>query len=528
MPFFIKKVKHTVQPQYPCEINKKNPDTDGLTLFINGAVPNYNCATGKLLNVSAGGTGYYNKITPYGIALNTPNGGWIEYDINEDWSSGGNTVLIIGIINSIDNPWGGLWVKKSTPVDNQMAVGRNGDSNKLYVLKNGGSGALDTSSISSYLGKYKALSFANLESDYNLYFYEDGNYSGYVFLSGSPQTGTGKLVLGYSSDVDWIAFLRFNRFVAGAQLRRIVENPWGLLAPISKFMLIPPSTFGGVHNLTGTNVVQNNLSGSNSIVQTHDLVAGTTTQTNLSSTGVIVSSSVNNWDTNSFIWSTDTGLWSDVIAGSFFGSNVLQVNLSSIDGIVQTHTLTGQNAVQSNFSTSDLFTKDHIVTGTNVTQSNLCNTGSFSQEHQLTSDPNDQVNLSSSAALINPFTGLNVTQVNLASAGAYSATPPVILTGIGATQANVSSSDTITQVHALTGANSSQGNAATSGAYQQIQQLIATGTIQINSSSSGAIVGVLPYLGENVNQYNYTSSGAIIGSDGWVIINDPVTNWIQI
>jgi len=241
----IQRVPWRVQPQGATR-------TVNSGFALNGALPNFNAATGGATTLTQAGTASSRVVTPSGVGLNTPNNGWVVASPAASWD-GAFTIHAALRVNSIDNPWGGLFAKLTSGITSQVSVGRNSSNDYLYFGVNDSTSLSCTNiSISSIVGKVVTLSFVY-----------DGATTGYAYLNGvlansgaigTQNTGSGALVLGaardqsttYDSDVDWVLFDYSKGAKNGAEIFRSVgTTPWQLFAPQTRRIWVPVSAGGG-------------------------------------------------------------------------------------------------------------------------------------------------------------------------------------------------------------------------------------------------------------------------------------------
>ena len=232
----------------------------GFTEVFTGASIGYNHATGKQIAVTAGGTGFSQRATPYGLSLYTPNGGWADLAVDLDWS-GPNTVSCLVILRGIDANYGGLYSKNSSGTSTQFGVGRDATSNNLYLsVSDAVARPVTASSISALIGVPSILTVTHsgTAATYG-YLYLNGVLVGQTSLVlGTQPTGKGSLGLGrerasnasFDSDVDWLGFARAPRVMDAAEIQQYFSTPqsfWGLFAP--QTIPVPVSASGGTVTL---------------------------------------------------------------------------------------------------------------------------------------------------------------------------------------------------------------------------------------------------------------------------------------
>lgn len=263
----------------------------GFTEVFTGASIGYNHATGKQIAVTAGGTGFSQRATPYGLSLYTPNGGWADLAVDLDWS-GPNTVSCLVILRGIDANYGGLYSKNSSGTSTQFGVGRDATSNNLYLsVSDAVARPVTASSISALIGVPSILTVTHsgVAATYG-YLYLNGVLVGQTSLVlGTQPTGKGSLGLGrerasnasFDSDVDWLGFARAPRVMEADEIQQYFSTPqsfWGLFTPQS--IPVPVSAGGG--GASGTSATTNASDTSSAGGTT--TVTGTSSRTNANDT----------------------------------------------------------------------------------------------------------------------------------------------------------------------------------------------------------------------------------------------------
>ena len=312
------------QPQYAAPLDKSHPLAKDVTLFLNGAVPYYNAATGQPLAITGGGSGFSLRATPLGISLYTPNGGWAGVPISQDWSTGPNTVIAVCRVNGIDSPWGGLFSKNAFGVSTQFAVGRTDTTSSLY-------GSVDDSTAVSFGGvsissltDFGVLAFTHSgAASAPMSYYRNGALVGATSALAAPTAGAGLLYLGvarnldasFDSDVDWIAFVRVARVLSASEIASIASGPsavWSLLqAPPRRLWAVPAGggsagTSSGSAVVTGVGASIASSVGASSGVGAASGVGASTASTAGSSAGVATVSGVGTSSTGSLGSSSGT------------------------------------------------------------------------------------------------------------------------------------------------------------------------------------------------------------------------------
>jgi hypothetical protein len=222
------------QPQYLAPLDQSHWLTKDVTFALNGAVPYFNAAKGRSSGLSAGGSGFSRQVTQRGISLYTPNGGWADFALNEDWA-GPNTVIALCRINGIDNPWGGLFSKQSSGTSAQFAVGQYGSEDVLYGQVDGTAAERISGTAVSTITGFNVLAFTHSGvTTTGLSYYRNGALVGATPNLLAQATGSGPLGLGrardstagFDSDVDWVGFIRVRRVLSAAEIAEISRNIW--------------------------------------------------------------------------------------------------------------------------------------------------------------------------------------------------------------------------------------------------------------------------------------------------------------
>ena len=255
------------QPQYPAALDKGHWFGSKATFAITGAAPDFNAATGKSVSVAGVGSGSSIRVTEKGKSLYTPNGGWANIDVGQDWQ-GPNTIIALCRVNSIDGAWGGLFSKDSSSPSTQFAVGRFDSSNSLY-------GSVDNSTAVSFGGStisslvdFSVIAFTHSGvASTGMSYYRNGALVGTTSALGAQPSGTGVLGLGrsrdssasFDSDVDWIAFIRAPIVVSAAQIKELSDNIWAVWKAPDRRIFVAAA--GGTTDATGSSAGVATVSG---------------------------------------------------------------------------------------------------------------------------------------------------------------------------------------------------------------------------------------------------------------------------
>ena len=351
------------QPQYPAALDKGHWFGSKATFAITGAAPDFNAATGKSVSVAGVGSGSSIRVTEKGKSLYTPNGGWANIDVGQDWQ-GPNTIIALCRVNSIDGAWGGLFSKDSSSPSTQFAVGRFDSSNSLY-------GSVDNSTAVSFGGStisslvdFSVIAFTHSGvASTGMSYYRNGALVGTTSALGAQPSGTGVLGLGrsrdssasFDSDVDWIAFIRAPIVVSAAQIKELSDNIWAVWkAPERRIFIASAATS---HDLIGANATQDNSASTGSISQSHALTGAAASQANAASTGAITQ------------------------AHALTGAASAQANTAATGAVTQTHALTGSASAQANTASTGAITQGTQFVGAPATQPNTAGTGAITQAH---------------------------------------------------------------------------------------------------------------------------------------------------
>lgn len=260
MTFLILPNKARKQPGKATPLNQKHWLAKDATFAMSGVLPIYDAANDtRVAGLSLGGSGWSQQGTSEGYSLYTPNGGWADFTLNQDWF-GPNTVIALCRINGVDTPWGGLFSKNSSGTSTQFAVGRFSSEDALY-------GSVDDSTAIKYSGTvtisalngFNVLAFTHsgVASTAGS-FYQNGALVGSTTALGTQPSGTGTLGLGRErassatadSDVDWIAFVRIKRVLDDREIAEHYNHFWSLWEAPSDRLLFLPAAAGTVA-LTG-------------------------------------------------------------------------------------------------------------------------------------------------------------------------------------------------------------------------------------------------------------------------------------
>lgn len=200
-------------------------------------------ASRKNTNISAA----FGTLTPIGthkgIALHTASNSAAKLAINEDWS-GPFTCLFVGIISSLDNPYGALFSKNNSAsgTDSQVGIGRTAGSDDWYIGNSNFVQTLTATSITADLGSLSvfALTISDSAVAPDVEFYKDGVLvDSATGPTEAQSTGAGSLYLGcardvsttYDADVKWLCFYRWNRVLSSSEVASISSNPYQILIP---------------------------------------------------------------------------------------------------------------------------------------------------------------------------------------------------------------------------------------------------------------------------------------------------------
>ena len=266
MAYIPLKRRRREQPTGETPLDKSHWLAKDVTFAITGDAPWFNSAKEKESGISRGGSGFTQRGTRWGNALYTPNGGWANFAVNEDWA-GPNTVIAICRVNDMDNPWGVLFCKNTSGTATQFAVGRFSSEDFIYgsvddstALKYSGS-----SSVSGLVAGFNVIAFTHSGvTSTGKSYYLNGSLVGSTIGLAAQPTGTGPLGLGrgrdsnasFDSDVDWLGFVRAKRVLSAveiAELTRSVGNTWDLWKPRTrKIQIAGAASADGVGSASGT------------------------------------------------------------------------------------------------------------------------------------------------------------------------------------------------------------------------------------------------------------------------------------
>lgn len=236
------------QPQGAVHLDPAHWFGSRATFAITGALPDFNAATGKGVSLTAGGSGFSVRATTHGKSLYTPDGGWVNFDVGQDWA-GPNTIVALCRVNTINNPWGGLFSKDTgTGFSTQFAIGRDNATDSLY-------GSVEDSTAISFgastipaLADYSVIAFTHSGvTSTGVSYYRNGVLIGVTSALPAQPSGSGVLGLGrsrdvnasYDSDVDWIAFLRAPFVASAAQIKELSDNIWSIWKAPSRKLWAP-------------------------------------------------------------------------------------------------------------------------------------------------------------------------------------------------------------------------------------------------------------------------------------------------
>lgn len=236
MPQILLPQRFLSQPQYPARLDKNHWFGSRATFAITGAAPDFNAATGRREAITGGGSGFSIRTTIHGKSLYTPDGGWVNFDVGQDWA-GPNTIIALCRVSAIDSPWGGLFSKEATSTSTQFAIGRNDSSDSLYgSVANATALSFGAGTILS-LEDFCVIAFTHSgAAGTTMSYYRNGVLTGATTALDAQPSGADVLGLGrsrdalatYDSDVDWIAFLRAPFVASAEQIRELSSNIWSI------------------------------------------------------------------------------------------------------------------------------------------------------------------------------------------------------------------------------------------------------------------------------------------------------------
>ena len=195
-------------------------------------------------------------------------------------------------INSLANPWGGLFAKRSSGTTMQLGIGRNDTTTNVYASVRDDT-TCNFSSVST--GSIVGVGFIPITVVYDgsatAYWYQSGALVGDTSAAGSlgaQNNGTGTLVLGaardasntYDSDADWLYFGWRRGVPSAQQIARWHANLWSLFAPIERRIWVPVSAGSGTQTLTpdlftNSNTFYTHTVTTGAVTLTPDLVTNT-------------------------------------------------------------------------------------------------------------------------------------------------------------------------------------------------------------------------------------------------------------
>ena len=187
------------------------------------------------------------------LGLYTPNGAAATLGINDDWY-GASTVIWQCRIESVDNPWGGLWFKSRGGANYQMLMQRSSSNDRFYITRGSSASDITARSLSSFLNRTTTFAFVvgGPSSGDPMALYADGLLVQAFTPAEIQLSGTGSVMLSaepgltatYDSSVYWSSMFRFDRALSEAEIARIGTLPRERLIR-SRRIWVPVSTGGG-------------------------------------------------------------------------------------------------------------------------------------------------------------------------------------------------------------------------------------------------------------------------------------------
>lgn len=199
-----------------------------------------------------------------GIALSCANNVHARIPVGQDWEANG-TVVFVARINSVDNPWGGIFSKLKSGTSAQVSMGRSNNSAYLY-LEHGSSTDITSPNIAIPTGSVAvhAMSWTTGNNAVSKYYLNGAYQASTTAISAGTPTGTGDLLLGsardasatYDSDVDFFLFAKFAGVLSDSAIAELSKNPWQIFRKSPGRIYFFPSAGGGAITGSGTPAAQ--------------------------------------------------------------------------------------------------------------------------------------------------------------------------------------------------------------------------------------------------------------------------------
>ena len=259
--------RFTQQPQYPVEKDVNNPLSSGLT--------NIYLPTSRDKPIVLSGNASIAP-SPSGMAYSTGANGIVNIQDSSSWTFPDTqrlTMAFVGRINSVDSPWGGLFVKRKAANNAYGPMVQRDNTNDLFRIYNG-SGTYNIWSsltISSLIGRdiVMVVTLSATSAVTTARIHINGILADSITIAAWISTdSSGDFLIGaehsantaYGSNVDCNLFSVWNgKVLADSEIAEFSRTPWQIFRPQKRTLYFDVSTPGiptlslpGVDQITTT------------------------------------------------------------------------------------------------------------------------------------------------------------------------------------------------------------------------------------------------------------------------------------